>query len=307
MSKIDFCIADLYRLAAKEGEGYRRRALAQLAQIIDFDGALWGCGRLDSVEFHSVDVLGVDDTYPQALAQTRRINPFFEVLKSQPAVSIDMSSVLDDALFYTSSIYRDFFAHYGVERIIGILIPDVSTGIVNLISLYRFEKQNPFTRVDRQHLDRLSFHLVSGASHHYFLHLSQRTKRHEQEVLAICDKYGLFFEAEPRFMALIQQYYPNQSSMYLPFDIHKHSELEFGLQMKSEAFGDLFCIAIWETRPIDLLSLREQEVVKWVTQGLSFKETAKAMGVAPSTVSNHLYKIYRKLNIASRTELAQLS
>ncbi|WP_298773784.1 LuxR C-terminal-related transcriptional regulator [uncultured Shewanella sp.] len=306
MSTIDFCIADLYRLAAKGGGDYRRRALAQLTQIIDFDGALWGCGRLDSVEFHSVDVLGVDDTYPQGLAQTRGNNPFFDALKNQLAVSIDMGSVLDDEHFYASSMYRNFFSRYGVERIIGVLIPDLSTGIVNLISLYRFEKNNPFNAVDRQHLDRLGFHLVSGASHYYFLHLSQRTKRHGQEALAICDKYGLFLEAEPRFIALLKQYYPEEALTHLPFEIHKHIELEQGLQMTSEVFGDLYCVALWETRPIDLLSPREQEVVNWVTKGLSFKEAAKKMGVAPSTVSNHLYKIYRKLNIASRTELAQI-
>ncbi|MCL1123016.1 response regulator transcription factor [Shewanella surugensis] len=306
MSNIDICIADLYRLAATSSSDYRRRALAQIAQVIDFDGALWGCGRLDSDSFHSVDVLGVDETYSSALAQTKTINPFFEALKKQPGVTLDMSSVLADELFYSSSVYIDFFSQYGVERIIGILLPDASTGIVDLISLYRFEKHNPFSLNDTQNLDRLGFHLVSSASHYYFLHLTQRKKSHAQEALAICDKYGLFFEAQPRFMALLRQYYPQYSSGHLPFSVFDHALLEKGLQMTSNAFGDLYCIALWETRTVDLLSLREKEVVKWVTKGLSFKEAAREMGVAPSTVSNHLYKIYRKLNIASRTELAQL-
>ncbi|MEH6348150.1 MAG: LuxR C-terminal-related transcriptional regulator, partial [Bermanella sp.] len=59
-----------------------------------------------------------------------------------------------------------------------------------------------------------------------------------------------------------------------------------------------------ETSPLDLLSAREQEVMQAITRGLSFKEAAREIGVAPSTVSNHLYKIYRKLNISSRSELA---
>lgn len=306
MSNIDICIADLYRLAAKSRSDYRRRALAQITQVIDFDGALWGSGRLDSDDFHSVDVLGVDESYPNALAKTKTINPFFEALKNQPEVTLDMSSVMSDEHFYASPVYRDFFSQYGVERLIGILLPDVTTGILNLISLYRFEKDNPFTQIDRKNLDRLGFHLVSATSHYYFLHLSQRQKKHGQEALAICDKYGLFFEAEPRFIDLLSQHYPEHSLGYLPFNVFDTHLTKKGLQMTSAPFGDLYCIALWETRAIDLLSLREKEVVKWVTKGLSFKEAAREMGVAPSTVSNHLYKVYRKLNIASRTELAQL-
>jgi DNA-binding CsgD family transcriptional regulator len=41
-----------------------------------------------------------------------------------------------------------------------------------------------------------------------------------------------------------------------------------------------------------------------VSQGLSFKQAARKIGVAPSTVANHLYRVYRKLGVQSRTELA---
>jgi DNA-binding NarL/FixJ family response regulator len=46
--------------------------------------------------------------------------------------------------------------------------------------------------------------------------------------------------------------------------------------------------------------------VQAVSQGLSFKEAARKIGVAPSTVANHLYRVYRKLGVYSRTELAAL-
>jgi transcriptional regulator, LuxR family len=48
-------------------------------------------------------------------------------------------------------------------------------------------------------------------------------------------------------------------------------------------------------------------VVATVVRGLSFKQAARLLGVAPSTVANHLYRVYRKLGINSRTELAQMA
>ncbi len=65
-------------------------------------------------------------------------------------------------------------------------------------------------------------------------------------------------------------------------------------------------MSIRQSNPVDNLTEREKEIVQWITKGLSFKEVAKKLTVAPSTVSNHLYRVYHKLGISSRTELAKL-
>jgi DNA-binding NarL/FixJ family response regulator len=68
----------------------------------------------------------------------------------------------------------------------------------------------------------------------------------------------------------------------------------------------MFIVYLWPTGPLDRLTPREREIVFAVAQGLSFKQAAKKIGVAPSTVANHLYRVYRKLGVYSRTELAAL-
>lgn len=307
MNELDASIARLYRLSALGTKGYRRRALTELAQVIDFDGALWGTGHLDSQEFHSVDVLGVDDSYPKALAKYKTINPFFDQLKSNPAVTIDMMDVVEDESFYSSPVYKAFFSQYSVERVMGVLLPDENTGIMSLVSLYRFDRQKPFSKEDRLTLQRMVYHLVQAASHAYFLHLEHKKNTVNNSALAICDRHGLFFEIQPGFMDLLVPYYSKDSLGRMPFLLKdgENSEAKGKLQVKTEPLGDLLCVSLWETSPMDLLSAREKEVTQAITKGLSFKEAAKEMGVAPSTVSNHLYKIYRKLKITSRTELAQ--
>jgi DNA-binding NarL/FixJ family response regulator len=52
------------------------------------------------------------------------------------------------------------------------------------------------------------------------------------------------------------------------------------------------------------LSPREREVVAAVVDGLSNDEIATRLGIAPKTVESHLRRLFERLGLASRTELA---
>lgn len=60
------------------------------------------------------------------------------------------------------------------------------------------------------------------------------------------------------------------------------------------------------TQASPLLSKREIEVLGHIAQGLSNKEIARALQVAPETVKWHLKNIFDKLNVGSRVEAAQV-
>jgi DNA-binding CsgD family transcriptional regulator len=47
-------------------------------------------------------------------------------------------------------------------------------------------------------------------------------------------------------------------------------------------------------------------VAKQIASGRTNREIAAALGVSPKTVEAHLSRIYRKLEVRSRTELAVL-
>ena len=57
--------------------------------------------------------------------------------------------------------------------------------------------------------------------------------------------------------------------------------------------------------PSKLLSAREIEVLSHISHGLSNKEAALAIGLAPETVEWHLKNIFEKLNVGSRIEAIQ--
>ncbi|MCP9274327.1 helix-turn-helix transcriptional regulator [Mycolicibacterium arenosum] len=59
--------------------------------------------------------------------------------------------------------------------------------------------------------------------------------------------------------------------------------------------------------PVGLSGLTESErrVLNRVAEGLTNKQIAKSLNVSGKTVANHLYNVYRKLGVASRTEAAR--
>lgn len=52
------------------------------------------------------------------------------------------------------------------------------------------------------------------------------------------------------------------------------------------------------------LTPREQQIMEQLARGLQDKEIGVALGISTSTVKNHLYRIYEKLAVRSRTEAA---
>ena len=62
-----------------------------------------------------------------------------------------------------------------------------------------------------------------------------------------------------------------------------------------------------QTQPIahqENLTTRENEILKLLNDGLSYKGIADHCGISPQTLNSHIKNIYNKLNVHSRSEIA---
>lgn len=307
----DRFVAELYRSGLSvPPEGFRAWALHCLKPLIPFDAALWGSGNVRHWRFHTTTLIGLSEEFPAALEETRPLNPMVAKMTANLDTPVDMETVLPDRKFFGSELYKRCFNRFGISRILATAHVEPRSGLVSLLSLYRRSRRAHFTAAEKALHRRATFHLFQAASHAYFLHL-MRTFIEEREAggaAAVVDKHGAFHEVQPRFLDLLEKHFPSQKAHRLPFEVPPEGEVRrvHGLCIKAQPVGDLACVLIWEAGPLDRLTTRERETVYAVTQGLSFKQAARKIGVAPSTVANHLYRIYRKLGVNSRSELAGL-
>ena len=306
----DQVIARLYRsvLAVPPPE-FRAWALDQIATVIPYDGALWGSGFWEARRFHTVTLRNVPADFPLRLEQTAEDNPLIRQVIAEPDLPITMDSVYPDKQFFASRLYKEAFEPAGISRILATVHVDPRSGLGSLVSLYRRDRKAHFTDVERAMQQRLNYHLANAASHSFFIHLARTHRdRPAEAAAAVVDKKGQFHEAQPRFLDALEKHFPAHRQHSLPFPLPAPGETKSldGLSLRCEAMGDLYIVHLWPSGPLDRLTQREREIVLAVAHGLSFKQAARKIGVAPSTVANHLYRIYRKLGVVSRTELADL-
>jgi DNA-binding NarL/FixJ family response regulator len=73
------------------------------------------------------------------------------------------------------------------------------------------------------------------------------------------------------------------------------------------ALGNSPLVRATNHKGIELLSVRERQVIQHLAEGMTNREIAEALGLSAHTIKNYLFRIFDKLGVSSRTELLFLT
>ena len=171
-----------------------------------------------------------------------------------------------------------------------------------------------FTEDERHFLSATLEHLVCAerlARRFQALLREARVGALEPIGFAIVDAVGVIESADPVFEDYLRRCHDAWDGRTLPFEINladeqlKHTQSCRGLFFRIDKAAEKLHVRVSNDRRLPSVSTRELQVARKLAGGLTFKEIARELGLAPSTVSTHAYNLYDKLGFRRRAQLVE--
>lgn len=128
---------------------------------------------------------------------------------------------------------------------------------------------------------------------------------------AIVDEQGVIESSDRAFEEYVRHSDEGWDGKKLPFDFAWEPRMELrghphkGLFFRISPAADKFHVRVRKDSRLPTVSAREMQVAKKLAGGMTFKEIARDLNLAPSTVSTHAYNLYDKLGFRRRAQLVE--
>jgi DNA-binding CsgD family transcriptional regulator len=283
------------------GEGFRTWLLGQLLEATEADAALWRRARPEEAP-HGISSVGLPAGFSALFARNQAINPLLRSLYAKPHAAASLAVDRPSEAAFVARV----LAPNGLRHMAGILCRDPEAGLDTEITVYRRAGQPAFSSDTLTWLGERAESLVRVASHALFLGLGAVPEDWAGCPAALVDTSGRFVDVQPGFLALLRDG-GVMARGRLPF--------ELPLEPKATVFAadpwvvycqphnDLSEVRLKLGERARILTEREREVVELILSGRSNKEAGRLLGLSPSTISNHLQRIYAKLGVHDREGL----
>lgn len=289
---------------------FQHAALELAKPMLGFDSALWGSGsiRMGEPVTHAMYLYNQPEEYWRAWTKYAHQDRLIGMMLASPGITVnaDEAEVLKGM-----EIYDKLCKPYGIEHVLCTCIIDPITSLYNVISLYRSDRNAPFSEEERAFKQNLMPHWIETHRTNHLFHLMNA--RLPPDAAGYCaaaaDREGVLHLIEPEFTELLRAEWPTWRGPTLPPELHGLFDGEEGrytgdvLVVKSCPMDDLFMLRARRKSQVDRLSERERQVALLFSDGSTYKEIAKVLKIAPSTVRNHLNAIYIKLGVRNKAEM----
>lgn len=284
----------------------RLRVLKNLQRFIPFDFGVWGGGWADGRLVTDLTVLN----------QSEAILGDWEAVAVQDAFCdltlnrLGSTARFDDVPDYRASLaYNEHWRQFDASHMMATIVGEKTDGYVSFVGLCADNRPVAFSDAERLFKQMLMPHLSQALRMNRELWTGRAALEHE--AIALVDREGWVLCTQGPFDDFARQEWRGGIAR-LPVDMmnalkqRKRWRGEL-LDARMSRFGGNYFVHLSTHPTLSGLSPREREVAGLFASGMTNKQVARALGTSPSTVRNQVMRIYEKLGISSKAELASLA
>ncbi len=307
-------LLELYPLALACSVGdFEPQLFGLLRKAFKFDAgwvgrvALTGTGPV----MHNSFLHGLPSAFASEWERAKLDDPLLKRIGTQ----LDLALTFSGEKLAMSPAFREIVNRHGLSHALIGMREDRALGLHTFLSLYRRGTDQSFSSRDKRLISLLLPHIASATNLNRVHQMDQiKAKGGEERVsVAICDTLGILQYADDAFADLMRREWDNWAGPKLPMcivgaDAAGEAQRHIGraVLFDTSALGDLLVIRARSKSVVDALSPREFTVAQLFAHGLSYKEVARRLGLAPSTVRHQLREAYRKLGVQDKGQIASL-
>lgn len=284
----------------------------ELRGLIPFDMALWVSGRSEDLTVHNAYLYKLPADLMDSWENIKHEDRVLAAIIQEPGVSMKACELYTRQERQESPAYKDHSRNFGIEAVLSTALIDEPTGLLDVISLFRNNRDNSFSE-DERLTKQFLFPLIIQIWHQNQIgYLKSISGGDYGQASAVCDQQGWIRNADPEFMALLLGQWPGWTAPALPPEMEAwlanggaEPYKAGGLILTARRLDDLILLQARPRGSLALLSAREEQIAEAFASGLSYKQIAGELFVSPSTVRRHLENIYKKLDVSNKLELFQ--
>jgi DNA-binding CsgD family transcriptional regulator len=306
----------LYRAAQEiSGDEFPDFAIGLLRSALPFTSTRWMTviPQSDGVSISSVHLQNEPLDMVLDWQEISRQDPIYDAVMAKPGRGCNFHA---PTLYAGPSlaIMRDYTTRYGHQNGLSVCQLTGSREHLTALSLFRCDPDDHFQKAEQLLQERFLPHLIEAASINRSLCFGRsgyalNEKGSVSTALSRMD--GIFLYCAPRFKDLLNREWSSWTGLRLPgqlyTDLSKQGRFSGAvITVDSQRVGNLLILRARAVTGLDQLSPRELVVARLFGEGLSYKEIALKMSVSPNTVRSFLQRVYEKLKIRDKAELAAL-
>ena len=293
-------------------------AFEQVGRLVPHDSAVWATGDHATNQIHAVHLvnqpLDLMMRYDMAYVETDYVRAR---AIAEPGRSFRIEDVMSLEDYRALPAYTELGKDIGLEQSMATAQNDPTSGLSDLILLWRSDRHRPFSEAERQTTQILVPHMVAAWSHRQLVGVSKsvagisESEMHRAQAHAIVDSRGLILAVIGDFGSQIARAVPGWIGPHLPslvvdaMDAGGTTFQMSGYDIQLSSAEDRTIVTITPKARAGTLSQGEMRTALLFAAGASNKEIALDLGLSTFTVRNQISSTYRKLGIHTKLQLAE--